>query len=113
MNNPVSNMPALRKEGGEDAVDLLRMMRSIWVRKWAILVLSGLVASATAFVMGSRAPVYEAKATLLIEQVENNIISIKDLYSQSQGAEFMQTQFELLRSRSIAERVVRKLQLQR
>ncbi|HTQ98854.1 MAG TPA: polysaccharide biosynthesis tyrosine autokinase [Candidatus Acidoferrum sp.] len=112
MNSPLTNVPALRQDGGEDAVDLFRMLRSIWVRKWAILALSGLVASATSFWISSRPPVYEARATLLIEEGENNVVQIKDVYQQSQGVEYMQTQFELLRSRMLAERVVRKLQLQ-
>jgi capsular exopolysaccharide synthesis family protein len=56
--------------------------------------------------------IYSASATLLIEDQEVNIVSIEELYGidPSQKA-FFTTQIQILNSRELAERVVKKLQL--
>ena len=114
MSSPVTNPVVIRQAGDDEAIDLLGMVHSIWDRKWSIAGLSIVVAIAAGFWMGTKPAIYEAKATLLIEQKEANLTNIKDVYSQDlHGIEYMQTQFEMLRSRSLAERVVRKLQLQK
>lgn len=112
MNNLPANSLPLRNDGDEDALDLMGMVHSLWARKWAIISLAVVVAILVAFWVGSKPPIYDARATLLIEQGESSVVSIQDVYTQGyRGWEYMQTQFELLRSRSIAERVVRKLEL--
>ena len=111
MNNPLDNT-ALARADADDVLDVMAIVRSLWSRKWAILGLSIVVAVLRAFVVGAQPPIFEAKSTLLIEQGEASVVSIQDVYSQGmRGWEYLQTQFELLRSRAIAERVVRKLEL--
>lgn len=112
MNNPLSNTAILHQDGDEDALDLRAIAHSLWTRKWAILGIAIVVAILASFWVGAKPPIFEARATLVIEQGEANVVSIQDVYSQGyRGWEYMQTQFELLRSRAIAERVVRKLGL--
>lgn len=113
MNNTLRNTSVLQLESdADDALDIAAILHSIWSRKWAILALSLVVAVLMGLWVGSKPAVYEARATLLVEQGESSVVSIQDVYTQGyRGWEYMQTQFELLRSRAIAERVVRKLEL--
>lgn len=113
MNSPISNSNDMRVDDEQDVIDLFGMFRAMWHRKWVILGLATIVSLATSFWMGTKPAVYGAKATLLFEDTQASVVSIQDLYRQGEHSTgYMQTQFELLRSRAIAERVVRKLQLQ-
>ena len=58
-------------------------------------------------------PVYRATVTLLIEPRTQRVVQVQDVYDPSQGGsgEYFATQYELLRSRDIASRVVDKLKL--
>lgn len=81
-------------------------------RRWNILALSGLVVMLTTLVVFSMTPIYKAKTTLLIEQQQANVVSIEDVYGLAGSSrEYLLTQFELLKSRSLAQRVVRELNL--
>src|SRR5690606_20882882 len=66
------------------------------------------------FYASSLPPVYQASATLLIESEDANIVSIQDVYSTGyRGYEYRQTQFELRRSQSLADRAPRRPSLRR
>lgn len=58
-------------------------------------------------------PIYRATVTLLIEPRTQRVVQVQDVYDPSQGesSEYFATQYELLRSRDIATRVVDKLKL--
>ncbi|MBB4084144.1 GumC family protein [Brevundimonas lenta] len=59
-------------------------------------------------------PIYTAQATLQIDREASRVFDAEDVTpreSMSQGEEFFQTQYGLLRSRSLAERVVESLGL--
>jgi succinoglycan biosynthesis transport protein ExoP len=110
--NDLSRKTSQFIEDDESSFDLQLLFNIIWARKWPIMGLSVAYSVFSAFMTASEPPVYEAEASLLIEQGEANVVSIQDVYNQGmRGWEYMQTQFELLRSRSLAERVVRRLQL--
>lgn len=57
--------------------------------------------------------VYAAKVTILIEARSQQVVQVQEVYDpmQAQANEYISTQYELLRSRSLAERVVDKLKL--
>lgn len=96
----------------DDEIDLLKLWRTIWQRKWSIITLTMIVMMVTVLVVLSLTPIYRAGTTLLIEQKQAKIGSIEQLYGLEGGSnEFLQTQFELLKARSLAERVVRELNL--
>jgi capsular exopolysaccharide synthesis family protein len=95
-----------------DEIDLLQLWQTIWRRKWSILTLTIVVAMLAALVVLSMTPIYKASSTLLIEQKTAKAVSIEDIYGLEGGSsEYLQTQFELLKSRGLAERVVRELNL--
>ena len=111
MNQPLPNSLAFQTED-EDVLNLMGLFHSLWSRKWIILALSIVVAVLTGLWVGTQPAIYQARATLILEQGESSVVSIEDVYSQGyRGWEYMQTQFEMLRSRALAERVVRKLEL--
>lgn len=96
----------------EEAIDLRHYWRVLMRFKWGIMGLGFLSAVATALVMISADNIYESSATLLIESNKPNITSIEDIYGiDTQSREYFSTQFELLKNRSLAERVIRDLNL--
>lgn len=101
-------------EPQEETLDLVEYWRSITKRKWGILALVVLVAVLTTLVVYAMRPVYRATTTVLIEQGKNKVVSIEEVYNNMvAGAqrEYFQTQVEILKSREVAERVVKKLNL--
>ncbi len=96
----------------DDEIDLLKLWQTIWRRKWSILTLTVIVMMVTTLIVLSLTPIYRAAATMLFEQKQSQVVSIEQLYGvEGSGNDYLQTQFELLKSRSLAERVVRELNL--
>ena len=101
-----------RMEELSDEIDLLKLWQSLWRRKGSILGLTFIVMLVTTLIVFSMTPIYRAVSTLLIEQQSARVVSIEQVYGlDASGNESLQTQFELLKSRSLAERVVRQLNL--
>ncbi len=104
----------LELEGPEqrELPNLQDYLRILFRYKWgiaALMVVGGVIAALRAL---SEVPLYDATATLLIERQAARFVSIEEVYRGSQGwdfGEYYQTQYEILRSRPIAERVVDKL----
>lgn len=106
------NPPVLRQDDSDDEIDLLKLWNSLWRRKWSILSLVLAVMMVAALAVLVVTPIYRAAATLLIEQKAAKVVSIEQVYGlDGMGNEYLQTQFELLKSRALAERVVRQLNL--
>lgn len=105
-------VPAQIRDEGGDEIDLLKLWRTLWHFKWQLGGLVGAVALLAALVSLSLTPVYRATSSLLIEEKAAKIVSIEQVYGlEGDGNEYLQTQLELLRSRALAERVVRELKL--
>ena len=106
------NQFALAQDDGGDEIDLLKLWNTVWQRKWSILTLVLVVSMIAALYANSLTPIYQAEATLLIQRDTPKAVSFDQ--GGSYGGydyEFLDTQFELLKSRSLAERVVTKLNL--
>ncbi|MGB8953097.1 MAG: polysaccharide biosynthesis tyrosine autokinase [Candidatus Aminicenantales bacterium] len=107
----------MNKPLGKKEVDLLEYWRIILKRKWVIVsAVAALVALAAIFSF-TATPLYKAKASILIEEQGSNILNIQDLlnsssyYNSDFKGTYFNTQLKLLTSRSLAERVVKKLSL--
>lgn len=72
-----------------------------------------LVGVAAAFVVSQKQPVYRSSAVMLIETNRAKVTRIEEVYSDVQGAGALQTQAGVLKSRTIAERVIDRLKLAR
>ncbi|SFG91854.1 GumC family protein [Neptunomonas qingdaonensis] len=96
----------------EDVIDLRQYLQTIMRHKWGIIGFAFIVTLLTALVVSSITPIYRATATLLIESQQANIVSIEEVYGLDGGkSEYFETQFGILKSRSLAEKVVTKLDL--
>jgi capsular exopolysaccharide synthesis family protein len=96
----------------EDSADLRDYLDIIFRRKW--LVLSILLVSflTTLIVSYSMQPLYKAKGRIELSLQAPRVTKFEDtLASQLQTREFIQTQFKLLQSESLAGRVIERLQL--
>jgi succinoglycan biosynthesis transport protein ExoP len=58
-------------------------------------------------------PLYQATAQILIEHDLPNVLPTKELLETQGGADYYQTQYQLLRGRMLLEKAVEKLQLQK
>ncbi len=96
----------------DDEIDLLKLWQAIARRKWSIIALTLVVAMVAMLIVQSMTPIYRASTTVLISPKQGNVVSIEQAYGlEGSGNEYLETQFELLKSRTLAERVVNELQL--
>lgn len=96
----------------ESRLELLEYWRSVTKRKWMTLALGLVMAIVAGAIAWTLTPTYRATTTVLIEQGKGKVLSIEDVYSgASQEKEYYQTQVEIIKSREVAQRVIRGLQL--
>ncbi|MEW5009167.1 MAG: polysaccharide biosynthesis tyrosine autokinase [Cycloclasticus sp.] len=97
---------------GEEVIDLRQYWQTIMQHKTGILSFSFVVTLLTILVVYSMTPVYRATATLLIESQQAKVVSIEEIYGlDSSNTEYYLTQFEILKSRRLAENVIRQYNL--
>jgi len=95
-----------------EQIDLQHYLRILRKHKWPITLFTAAVTALAAYYAYTATPIYSATSTLLIEQQKTNIPTIEELYGvDNQNTDYYQTQFELLKSRSLAERVIPTLNL--
>ncbi|TET66882.1 MAG: hypothetical protein E3J56_13710, partial [Candidatus Aminicenantes bacterium] len=97
-----------------EKVDLLEYWRVIVKRKWVIITFAGALILFVGIFSFLATPIYKAKASLLIEEESSKILSIEDEFGYQRRAvdlRFYNTQLKLLKSKSLAERVARKMNL--
>jgi capsular exopolysaccharide synthesis family protein len=96
-----------------EQLDLVRYWRAIRRNLWRILALVAAVGVLAWMVASGLPPVYRSTATLLVESTKPKIVSIEEVYNSMAGTqrEFYQTQFEILKSRELAAKLVRRLKL--
>jgi len=103
---------ASHDDADEDMIDLSHYFRVINQSKWRILSLALVITLLVALIVLSLTPIYKATSSLLIESEETNIVSIEQVYGlDASKKEYFETQYEILKSRYIAEKVVNKLAL--
>ena len=96
-----------------EQLDLVRYWRAIARNKWLILALVVLVGLIATLYAQSLAPVYRSTATLLVEGSRTKGVSAEELYVSYTGStrDYYLTQFEIIKSREFAERLVRVMGL--
>lgn len=106
------NPPGDHREPQEEIIDLTHYWRVLLLQKWNILAVVVVVTLAAALIAFSLTPIYRSTVTILIENQETKVLSIEDVYGlNTSSKEYLLTQFEILKSRELAERVVDRLQL--
>lgn len=105
-----NNIAELNKE--EFSFNFERYWQTILDNKWRIALFTFMVLLASYFIISSLTPQYKATATILIERKESQVVPVDALYGlNAESEEYLATEFEVLRSRPLAEKVVRKLGL--
>ena len=96
-----------------EQLDLVRYWRAVSRNKWRILALVVLVGLIATLYAQSLTPVYRSSATLLVEGSRTKGVSAEDLYVAYNGStrDYYLTQFEIVKSREFAERLVRVMGL--
>lgn len=98
------------KRADDDEIDLLAYWRILVKRKWLVLGVLGTVVALALVATLMMPPVYRATATLQLDRESLQVVNIEGA-APAEGAapDFLQTQYELLKSRTLAERVANEL----
>ncbi len=106
------NIKAKRKE-----IDLLEYWRIILKRKWVLATFAAVIVVFVAVLSFTATPLYKATATILIDEPSASLVNIQDVlnaggyYQTDFLGTYFNTQLKLITSRSLAERVAKKLDL--
>ncbi|ALS33325.1 hypothetical protein PTRA_a2212 [Pseudoalteromonas translucida KMM 520] len=97
----------------DDVIDLGIHFNVIKQAKWRILSFAIIITLLAIMITLTLTPKYKASATLLIEAEQAKAVSFEEIYGlDSNQKEYYLTQFEVIKSDSIAREVITKLDLQ-
>jgi succinoglycan biosynthesis transport protein ExoP len=111
MDAQVEKIDAGARQMQIQEIDLQHYFAVLNRRKVGIFGLGFLAAVLAALFVMSRTPIYTSTSTLLIEARDANVVSIEEVYGIKAIREYFQTQFEILKSRQLAERVITEYKL--
>ena len=95
-----------------DQLDIQHYVRILRKRKWPIALFTAGVVALAAYYAYTATPVYSSTSTLLIESQDQNLVQFDELVGlDTENQDYYETQFELLRSRGLALRVVEHMNL--
>ncbi len=93
-------------------IDIRDYLRTMQKHRWTIISCFLLVFVSVAMYTFTATPIYQASAQLIIEKDNPNILSIEEVLSvDSSGTDYYQTQYKIIESRSLARKVIEKLNL--
>jgi len=97
----------------ESSIDLREYLHIIKKRRWAIITVLIITVSIVAIASLFMEPTYKATAVIQIERENSKVLSFEEIYAiDATQQTFYQTQVKLIKSRSIARKVIEKLGLQ-
>ena len=99
------------EDSSEDAIDLQPIWRAIWKRKWSIIALSLIAILFATLIVDRMTPIYRASVRVLFEAQKPDIVELKAYNEVSSSKSYLLTQSQVIISRSLAEKVVKKLRL--
>src|SRR5258706_1475844 len=100
----------------EESFNLRDMMRIFLKRKWTILIIFAVFALFSVVRTYLAPPVYRASTTIQIEKFQPRVLDYKEvtpLEVSVDNSDFYQTNYELLKSRTLAERTVEDIGLRK
>ncbi|WP_281648198.1 polysaccharide biosynthesis tyrosine autokinase [Parendozoicomonas sp. Alg238-R29] len=96
----------------EDIISLSEIFHTLNNHKWSIIGFTFAVTLLAVLIVFSLTPIYQATAVLQIEQEQAKVVSIEEVYGLEGGGDsYLNTQYEVLKSRAVLEKVVHKLNL--
>lgn len=95
-----------------DRLPLLEYWRILHKRRWTVLGILLLVVVTVMIGTLKQRPVYRAKAVVQIDRETQNIVTFKEVVEfDPQSEDYLETAYKVLRSRTLARRVIDKLRL--
>ena len=109
--------PDLHAEG--DEIDLRAYWRVLLRRRWTVLAVFAAAVLLAVVVTVRKTPIYAATATLIIDLQAPKVLNNKDVQDVVEtgtpsfwgSKEYFETQYRVITSRAVAQRVIEKLQL--
>ena len=95
----------------DDSIDLRAIIVTLRKFKWPIILTTALATAATAMIVSSMTPVYRSTATLMFDTSTSKSGFENQFIGLGSSKEDIQTQVEVLKSRTLAERIVDELEL--
>ncbi|WP_407166032.1 GumC family protein [Bradyrhizobium sp. ORS 111] len=101
------------RPGQEGSFDIHEYLWLLFKHRWLILSVAGIFLTAGLVWTLLTTPIYRASASLKIDRDVPRVVNAQDVQqgNAANDVEFYQTQYELLKSRSLAERVARSIDL--
>ncbi len=97
----------------EEEIDLKDYLRIIIKRRWLIATILIVLTSIVAIYSFMAEPIYKATAQVLIEKENPKVVDVEEVLGvNTTGRDYYQTQYEILKSRSLALRVIKVLDLE-
>lgn len=101
-----------QREMDDDVIDIGRLIRILLAYKWRILGFALALTLLVALYTLTRTPMYRATSSVMLESQQANLVGVEDVYAVNASHMYLvNTQFDILKSRELAERVVRRLKL--
>ncbi len=98
----------------DQGVDLLAYWRVLRQRRWTILTIFFVVFALVAIWTLRQKPIYRAQALLEIEKENPDILTVQELFEVDTVSDaYLETQYKVLKSEALAERVIDQLGLDR
>ncbi|NCD34883.1 MAG: polysaccharide biosynthesis tyrosine autokinase [Spartobacteria bacterium] len=95
-----------------EEIHLRDYLRVLAKRKWLATAVLILIFGSTALFTFTTDPVYEAVTKIVIEKENPNVVSIEEVFAMDAAdSDYSQTQFEILQSRTVARKVIERLNL--
>ena len=96
----------------EEEINLRELWNVLRQYRKSIIAITLMAMTLATLIVFSMKPIYLSTATLLIETEEQKVLSIEEVYSGGQQSrEYLNTQFEVIKSNSLAKKVIDNLSL--
>lgn len=95
----------------EEEIHLRDYINVIIKRKWYVVAFLVSAVVTTMAITLMMAPVYKSTVVIKIDKEDPNILSFKGVEITKPGPDYYTTQYELIKSRTLAEKVIKKLEL--
>jgi capsular exopolysaccharide synthesis family protein len=98
----------------EPEVHLRDYLRVLQKRRWTVIAFFVILVTTVAVVTFTVRPVYRSTVQILIERENPNVVSIQEVLAiDATATDYYQTQYEILKSETLARRVIDRLKLDR
>src|SRR5215467_8959603 len=103
-----------QREEAADGTDLRAYWRTVRKRRWTVLSIVLVIFTIASIMTWKQKPVYRADALVEIQKENANIPTVQELFQLEDVSDnYLETQYKVLQSETLARRVIEQLQLDR